>query len=124
MRPRQIDTRALSASLELWAGHRTAGLAEPARYGRSPREPGVLGRGVPFEAATEFVAYPPNDARSPFSPARRLFDTQLAVPSPSIEQYAASADGQRFLVLKPLDDKVRNSVGVILNWPELLQHRQ
>jgi hypothetical protein len=67
---------------------------------------------------------PRADAGSPFSPARRLFDTSLAAPSPSIEQYAASADGQRFLLLKPLDDKVRNSVGVILNWPELLQHRQ
>ena len=59
-----------------------------------------------------------------FSVPNRLFDTGLATPSPWIEQYAVSADGRRFLILKPREDKVRNSVGVILNWPALLQaHR-
>ena len=41
-----------------------------------------------------------------------------------IEQYAVGADGQRFLILKPAADKVRNSVGVILNWPSLVQGRR
>lgn len=50
---------------------------------------------------------------------RQLFQTGIT-PSPSIEQYSASADGQRFLILKPVDNKVRNSIGVVLNWPALL----
>jgi eukaryotic-like serine/threonine-protein kinase len=62
-------------------------------------------------------------ARPVFSSASRLFATGLASPSPGVEQYAASSDGQRFLILKPLKSKVRNSVGVILNWPALLQAR-
>ena len=60
----------------------------------------------------------------PFSPPTNLFNTGLASPSSDVEQYTASADGQRFLILKPLNDKVRNSVGVILNWPGLLQARR
>ena len=59
--------------------------------------------------------------RPQFSVPNRLFDTGLAAPSPWIEQYAVSADGQRVLLLKPVGDRVRNSVGVILNWPALLQ---
>jgi len=62
--------------------------------------------------------------RSRFSGPTRLFDTRLGAPSASIEQYSASSDGRRFLVLRPEGDKVRNSVGVILNWPALLQARQ
>lgn len=60
----------------------------------------------------------------PFSPPTNLFDTGLASPSSDVEQYSASADGQRFLILKPLNDTVRNSVGVILNWTGLLQARR
>ena len=59
-----------------------------------------------------------------FSTPKRLFDTGLATPSPQVEQYAVSADGQRFLILKPAEDKVRNSVGLILNWQALLQARR
>jgi hypothetical protein len=59
--------------------------------------------------------------RPQFSVPARLFDTGLAAPSPWIEQYAVSADGRRFLILKPRGNTVRNSVGVILNWPALLQ---
>jgi hypothetical protein len=55
-----------------------------------------------------------------FSGPTTLLDTGLSAPSPWIEQYLASVDGERFLVLKPADTKVRNSVGVILNWPALL----
>ena len=58
--------------------------------------------------------------RPQFSVAERLFDTGLVAPSADIEQYAVSADGQRFLLLKPRDQKTRNSVGVILNWPALM----
>ena len=56
-----------------------------------------------------------------FSIPTALFDARLPAPSPWIEQYAVSADGQRFLFLKAEDTKVRNSVGVILNWPALLR---
>jgi len=50
---------------------------------------------------------------------RQLFQTGIT-PSANIEQYAASADGQRFLILKPVDNRIRNSIGVVLNWPALL----
>jgi hypothetical protein len=53
------------------------------------------------------------------STVRKLFQTGLAA-SPSIEQYAASADGQRFFILKPIDDTVRNSIGVVFDWPAML----
>jgi Tol biopolymer transport system component len=66
------------------------------------------------------VALKSGDPRQ-FSRPNRLFDTGLAAPSPWVEQYAASADGQRFLILKPENNTVRNSVGVILNWPALMQ---
>lgn len=54
-----------------------------------------------------------------FSSPTRLFQTGL-VPAGNVEQYAASADGKRFLLLKVVDDKNRSSIGVILNWPALL----
>ena len=55
-----------------------------------------------------------------FSIPKRLFDSGLRAPSPWVEQYAVSRDGQRILILKPVTDTVRNSIGVILNWPALL----
>ena len=57
-----------------------------------------------------------------FSIPQRLFDTGLRAPSPWVEQYAVSSDRQRVLVLKPVSDTVRNSIGVILNWPAALNH--
>jgi hypothetical protein len=51
------------------------------------------------------------------------YETRLGAPSPWIEQYSASTDGRRFLMLKPEGDTVRNGVRVILNWPALLQAR-
>jgi hypothetical protein len=57
--------------------------------------------------------------RPQFSTRRRLFQTGLQ-PSDNIEQYAASGDGQRFLLLKVVEDKNLSSIGVILNWPALL----
>ena len=59
------------------------------------------------------------DGKRLHSSDRQLFQTGIT-PSSSIEQYSASADGQRFLILKPVDNKVRNSIGVVLNWPALL----
>jgi hypothetical protein len=61
------------------------------------------------------------DDRPQFSSPEPLFETGLLAPSSNVEQYAASGDGQRFLILKPIEDRVRNSIGVILNWPALLQ---
>jgi DNA-binding winged helix-turn-helix (wHTH) protein/Tol biopolymer transport system component len=49
----------------------------------------------------------------------RLFQTGLQ-PSDRAEQYAASADGQRFLVLKVVDIRNPSRIGVILGWPALL----
>jgi hypothetical protein len=73
-----------------------------------------------LDGVLKAVALQPGD-RPQFSVPSRLFDTGLAAPSADIEQYAVGADGQRFLILKPLANRVRNSVGVILNWPALLQ---
>ena len=60
-------------------------------------------------------------ARPSFSIPRRVFDTGLAEPSPWVEQYTVSADGRRFLIFRPANTKVRNSMGVILNWQALIQ---
>jgi DNA-binding winged helix-turn-helix (wHTH) protein/Tol biopolymer transport system component len=57
--------------------------------------------------------------RPQFSSRLQLFQTGLR-PSDNIEQYAASGDGQRFLLLKVVEDKNLSSTGVILNWPSLL----
>jgi hypothetical protein len=59
--------------------------------------------------------------RPQLSIPKRLFDTGLVAPSAGVEQYAVSADGQRILILKPVGDTVRNSIGVIVDWPALLQ---
>jgi eukaryotic-like serine/threonine-protein kinase len=76
-----------------------------------------------LDGALAAVAFQTGD-QSPFSVPTHLFNTGLGSPSPYVEQYAASADGQQFLILKPLADKVRNSVGVILNWPALMHGAQ
>jgi Tol biopolymer transport system component len=54
-----------------------------------------------------------------FSTRSRLFQTGLQ-PSDRVEQYAARADGQRFLVLKAVDTRNRSRIGVVLGWPALL----
>jgi len=54
-----------------------------------------------------------------FSTRNQLFRTGLR-PNDNVEQYSASADGQRFLLLKVVDDKNRSSIGVIVGWPALL----
>jgi Tol biopolymer transport system component len=58
-------------------------------------------------------------ARPQFSAPNQLFQTGLRAGD-NVEEYAASGDGQRFLLLKVVDDKVRSSIGVVLNWPALL----
>lgn len=60
--------------------------------------------------------------RPVFSVPKALFDTGLVAPSPWVEQYTVSADGQRVLVLEPVETAVRNRIGVILNWPALLDN--
>jgi YD repeat-containing protein len=63
----------------------------------------------------------PDGERLRLSPVQPLFQTGIVAPSKAIEQYAASPDGQSFLILKPIDNKVRSSsIGVVVNWPALL----
>jgi eukaryotic-like serine/threonine-protein kinase len=50
---------------------------------------------------------------------RKLFDTQL-VPDPTINQYAVTGDGLKFLVLEPRKSPVE-SYSVILNWPAAVE---
>jgi Tol biopolymer transport system component len=50
---------------------------------------------------------------------RKLFDTPL-VPDPTINQYAVTGDGLKFLVLEPHKSPVE-SYSVILNWPATVQ---
>ena len=65
----------------------------------------------------------PDGERLRLSPVQQLFQTGIVAPSKAIEQYAASPDGQSFLILKSVDNKVRSSIGVELNWPALLTSR-
>ena len=63
----------------------------------------------------------PDGERLRLSPVQPLFQTGIVAPSKAIEQYAASPDGQSFLILKPVDNKVRSSsIGVVVNWRALL----
>jgi eukaryotic-like serine/threonine-protein kinase len=50
---------------------------------------------------------------------RKLFDTPL-VPDPTINQYAVTGDGLKFLVLEPRKNPVE-SYSVILNWPATVE---
>ncbi len=47
---------------------------------------------------------------------RRLFSTTVAVEHPTFDQYAVTADGQRFLVLVPVGDASSSPITVVLNW--------
>jgi Tol biopolymer transport system component/tRNA A-37 threonylcarbamoyl transferase component Bud32 len=49
-----------------------------------------------------------------------LFDTGISVET-TRDQYAVTADGQRFLVLKPLSGAVQQPLTVIVNWTHLLK---
>jgi hypothetical protein len=52
-------------------------------------------------------------------PPRKLFDTGL-VPDPTVNQYAVTQDGQKFLVLEPRKG-FQESYSVVLNWPAMLK---
>jgi hypothetical protein len=52
-------------------------------------------------------------------PPRRLFETGL-VPDPTVNQYAVTQDGKKFLVLEPRKG-FRESYSVVLNWPAMLK---
>jgi eukaryotic-like serine/threonine-protein kinase len=56
----------------------------------------------------------------PLSAPKPLFPSGLLPPAKSVEEYAVSGDGQRFLLLRPLEDRVRSSIGVVLHWRGLL----
>jgi hypothetical protein len=53
-------------------------------------------------------------------PPRLLFHTGLRSVSPEVEDYAVTADGQRFLVKLPLEGEAQAGYTIILNWPALL----
>jgi eukaryotic-like serine/threonine-protein kinase len=50
---------------------------------------------------------------------RKLFDTAL-VPDPTINQYAVTGDGLKFLMLEPRKNPVE-SYSVVLNWPATVE---
>jgi len=50
-----------------------------------------------------------------------LFDTKLSVKTDTRRQYAASADGRRFLLQKPLAEAASIPFNIILNWTSLLK---
>jgi eukaryotic-like serine/threonine-protein kinase len=74
-----------------------------------------------LQGALHAVEWRP-EREPPFSDPVRLFETGIVAPSAVVEQYAGGPGGDRFLLLKPVDDKVRHSVQVVINWPALLQH--
>jgi eukaryotic-like serine/threonine-protein kinase len=51
-----------------------------------------------------------------------LFETRLRRPKPVLDQYAVSADGQRFLVAEPLQ-RVPKPISVVLNWPSAMRSK-
>jgi hypothetical protein len=50
---------------------------------------------------------------------RKLFDTGLA-PDPTVNQYAVTQDGLKFLVLEPRKGFLE-TYSVVLNWPATLK---
>jgi hypothetical protein len=50
---------------------------------------------------------------------RVLFDTGLSL-NPTNDQYRVTGDGQRFLVLKGLEESTPPPINVVFNWPALL----
>jgi hypothetical protein len=52
---------------------------------------------------------------------RPLFHTRLT-PSGITDQYAVTADGQRFLVLTPVGDAPETPITVVFNWTAALKN--
>jgi Tol biopolymer transport system component len=67
---------------------------------------------VPIQAGAVLV---------PGSPTS-LFQTGIS-PSPGLDQYAVTADGQRFLVITPLPGEAASPITVIQNWPAALNRQ-
>jgi hypothetical protein len=55
-----------------------------------------------------------------FSAPRPLFETGLEVLL-NVDQYAVSADGSRFLLRRPVDERTLDDPQVILNWQTLVK---
>ena len=53
---------------------------------------------------------------------KKLFQTVLVV-APSIDQYAVTRDGQRFLILNPGEAVNISSLNIVLNWFEELKEK-
>jgi len=51
-----------------------------------------------------------------------LFKTGLSVAG-GLDNYAASRDGQRFLIVKPLGSEQISSIAVVINWFEEIKER-
>ena len=45
-----------------------------------------------------------------------LFQTPITVATPNIDQYDVTADGQRFVVLAPVEGDTQSPITVVLNW--------
>jgi hypothetical protein len=53
----------------------------------------------------------------PFEPGvpKSLFQTGIAV-TPTTDRYAVTADGQRFLIVTPVQSGVESAITVVLDW--------
>jgi Tol biopolymer transport system component len=91
----------------------TAGGAQP-RWRRDGRELFFLDpEGNMMSASVE------RDLLTRIGSPRKLFGTGLR-PDPTVNQYAVTADGRKFLLLEPQKDYLQ-TYSVILNWPEALK---
>jgi Tol biopolymer transport system component len=91
----------------------TAGGAQP-RWRGDGRELFFIDPDGTMLSATVERGSPPN-----IGIPRKLFDTGL-IPDPTINQYAVTRDGLKFLVLEPRKGFVE-TYSVILNWPSALR---
>jgi hypothetical protein len=53
-----------------------------------------------------------------------LFKSALTTVIPQVEQFRVSADGQRFVLLLPVDGGTQPPLRVVMNWPALLEKNQ
>jgi Tol biopolymer transport system component len=56
-----------------------------------------------------------------FGSPKMLFQTPLSSPSPEVDQYDVTSDGQRFIMITPPAD-ARRTMNLIVNWPSLLKN--
>ena len=59
-------------------------------------------------------------ARLDLGTPRPLFTTRLR-PNTSLDQYAVTADGQRFIVMEPPTDAPLDAMTIVTNWTTLLK---